>query len=234
MANQLGNPDWQRRYTTSMAPLASLTYNDNINSASGIIDSNGFEYLLITTNGGSSLVFAHVKIDWFQDAAASLQMGDTDYTIPPQVFIVQKIPVATRYFKVEIGPVGGTTGNTIQMVCYGSNADQENLLTQNTAVPMGHGNPSLGASVVQTTVLGGIFGGRVFVSVDQNANNKWTSWLEYYDWTTQTWVQFWTIHGPDHGQSYSNDALLPYAPCRINVRNDDTVAHVITWSVVAP
>lgn len=234
MAVQIGNPDWQRRYTFSAVPLLVLTYPDNINSISGLIDSNGFEYLLLTTNSGGSNTFDRVKVDWYEDSSGSVALGTTDYTIPGQSFIVQKIPVMTRYFKVEIGNVGGTTGGSIILTIYGTNADQENLLTQQTAIPMGFGNPSLGASATQTTVLSGIFGGRVFISVDQNTNNKWTAWLEFYNWQTQAWVQFWTIHGPDHGQSYSSDAMLLYAPCRINVRNDDTVAHVITWSVVEP
>jgi len=234
MGNQQGNPDWQRRYTVSAAPLLGLTYPDNINSISAISDSQGFEYLILTTNMGTSQVYAHVKVDFYQDSAGTIYMGTTDYTIPPQSFVAQKVPIVARFYKIEIGPVGGTTGQNISLAVYGTNADQENMLTQNTAIPQGHGNPSLGASATQTTILGGSFGGRVFISVDQNANNKWTSWLEYYDWTTQLWVQFWTIHGPDHGQSYNSDALLPYAPVRINVRNDDTVAHAITWSVVCP
>jgi len=234
MTNGIGNPDWQRRYDFSAAPLLGLIYPDNVNGVSPLSDANGYEYLILSTNSGSSSAISHVKVDWYQDLSGMTLLGDTDYTIPAQSFIVQKVPVMTRYYRVEIGPVGGTTGNNINLVVYGTNGDQENLLTQNTAIPLGRNAVLLGASVVSTTIIGGAFGGRVFVSVDQNVNNKWTAWLEYYDWTQQAWLQFWTIHGPDHGQSYSSDAVLPYAPCRINVRNDDTVSHTITWSVVGP
>lgn len=234
MTSGIGNPDWQRRYNFSAVPLLSLTYNDIVNGNSGLQDSNGFPNLVITTQAGSSLVFSHVVVAWFQDSSGLVQIGTTDWTTPPQSQVSIKVPVAARYYTLSIGPVGGTTGHTIVATVYGTTSDEQNLLTQDTDIPLGHDNPTLGASAISTVMLAGIFGGRVYVSVDQNANNKWTSWLEYYDHSTQTWIQFWTIHGQDHGQSYNSDAVLPYAPVRINVRNDDTVSHVITWSVIAP
>lgn len=234
MTSGVGNPDWQRRYTTSAAPIATGTFLDDVNRILGPLDTNGYQYLLVTTNDGAATTYKRIKIDWYQDQALTQFMGTTAYVVAPSQFIVQKIPVITRWYQVEIGPVGGVTGHNTSLVIYGTNADQENMLTQDTDVPAGFGNPNLGTGVISTTILSGTFGGRVFVSVDQNANNKWTAWMEFYNWNTQAWVQFWTIHGPDHGQSYSSDAVLPYAPVRINVRNDDTVAHAITWSVVEP
>lgn len=234
MTSGVGNPDWQRRYAVSAAAIATGVFLDDVNRIFGVLDTNGFQYLLLDTNDLGATTYKYIKIDWYQDFAATQYMGTVDYTIFPNSITIMKIPVLSRYYKVEIGPVGGVTGHNTTLVVYGTNADQENFWNQNTATPLGKSSVSLGASVIQTTILGNIYGGRVMVSVDQNVNNKWTSWLEYYDWTSQTWVQFWTIHGPDHGQSYSSDAVLPYAPVRINVRNDDTVAHTITWSVVAP
>lgn len=234
MTNGIGNPDWQRRYVTSAVPIFDLVYPDNVNGVSGVQDSNGYQYLVVSTSGFNSLVYAHVKVDWFQDQAATLAMGVTDWTIPPQSFIVTKVPVITRFYKVEIGPVGGTTGNNVTCVTYGTNLDQENLLTQNTAIPLGWGTPNVAAGATSTTILGGGFGGRVSVFVGQQTNNKWTAWLEYYDWTTQAWNKFWIMHGTDRGMSFRDDANLPYAPIRMNVRNDDTVAQGITWSVIAP
>lgn len=234
MGAQLGNPDWQRRYTTSMAPIATVTYNDNINSVSGLIDSNGFQYLLITTNAPNSLVFAHVKIDWFQDANATLQMGFTDYTLAPQAFIVQKIPVATRYFKIEIGPVGGTTGNTIQMVCYGTNADQENLLTQNTAIPIIGFSNSVASGATQTINTTGIFGGMASCHFSDDTNNLFNVSIDYYDWTTQLWRHFYLGFGASKGQAWTDNIVLPYAPIRANLTNTDTVARNLRCIVMAP
>lgn len=234
MTSGVGNPDWQRRYNFSAAPLLGLIYSDSINSTSGVRDTNGFPNLVVTTQASGSLVYAHVIVTWYQDSAGATPIGTVDWTTPPGAQISIKVPVAARYYSLQIGPVGGTTGHTIVGTIYGTTSDEQNILTQQTATPMGFGNPTLGASAVSTTILGGIFGGRVFVSIDDNGNNKWTSWIEYYNWSTQTWVQFWTVHGPDHGQSFNSDAILPYAPIRMNVRNDDTVSHALTWSIVAP
>jgi hypothetical protein len=234
MTNGIGNPDWQRRYVVSAAPIATGTFLDDTNRVIGPLDTNGYQYLLVTTNDPGATTFKHVKIDWFQDQAGTLAMGDTDWTIPPSSFIVIKTPVIARWYKVEIGPVGGATGHNTQLTVYGTNADQENLLTQNTAVPMGGDRTSVAAAGVHTVQLGGTFGGRVSVNMDDDGNNKWTLYMEYYDWTVSAWVQFMTWHGADKGQSFTGDVMLPYAPIRMNVRNDDTVAHFLTWSVIAP
>jgi hypothetical protein len=231
----IGNPDWQKRYVFSAVPILTEAYPDNTNSVSPIIDSNGYQYLIVTTNAPGSNVFAHVKVDWFQDQLATLQMGDTDWTIPPGTFIVVKVPIVTRFFKLEIGNVGGATGSTIQAVVYGTNADQDNLLTQNTAIPLG--GQTIAAATPGTTnsvIIAGMFGGEVMLTMDDNVNNKWTEWLEYYDWNTQTWIQFWTAHGLDKGQAYTERVFLPYAPIRMNCRNDDTVNHILKQFMVAP
>lgn len=232
MTSGIGNPDWQRRYTTSAVPLYTASYNDGIDSVSGILDSNGYQYLLITTNGAGSTVYARVKVDWFQDQNATLQMGSTTYTIPPGVFIVQKIPVATRFFKLEIGNVGGATGHTIQATIYGTNADQENILTQNTDTPFATQNNSVAAGATLTVIASGIFGGEVMMNIDDNVNNLWTAWVEYYNWSTQAWTQFWSAHGKDKGQGWTERIYLPYAPIRMNVRNDDTVAHILMQNMI--
>lgn len=233
MATGIGSPDWQRRYVTSAVPLLTLIYPDNVNSVSPIQDSNGYQYLMMSTNSATSTVYAHVKVDWYQDAAATVPMGNTDWTIPPQSFIVIKVPVVTRYYKVEIGNVGGATGSNISLAVYGTDADQENLLTQNTAIPLYRFSGSIAAGATMTTIVAGVFGGEVMVTNDDSVNNKWTEWMEYYDWTTQLWTQFWSVHGTDKGQAWNDRVFLPYAPTRINVRNDDTVAHSFVQCVVA-
>lgn len=234
MTGGIGNPDWQRRYATSAAPLLGLNYPDNINSISAISDSNGFEYLILTINMGASTVYAHVKVDWYQDASGAVFMGTTDFTVPPGSFVAQKVPTMTRFYKVEIGNVGGATGHTINLAVYGTNADQENLLTQNTAVPQFQFNGNIGAGIVQTNLISGIFGGRVCVAINDETNNKWVAFMEYYDWTTQAWTLFWVARGADVGQSATIYPNLPYAPIRFNMDNIDVAIHAFDYSVIAP
>lgn len=234
MTSGIGNPDWQRRYVTSAVPITTQIFADDTNRVTPIQDSNGYQYLLVSTSDPGASTYKHVKIDWFQDQAATLQMGDTDYTIPPNNFIVQKIPVITRWYKVEIGPVGGASGFNTTLVIYGTNADQDNILTQNTAIPLaGQTIAAAAPNADNNVIMGGIYGGEVMISMDDNVNNKWTAWLEYYDWTTSAFVQFWTAHGLDKGQAYSERLFLPYAPIRMHFRNDDTVNHILKQYMVA-
>lgn len=234
MGLQLGNPDWQRRYTTSMAPLLNLTYNDAIDSLSAITDSNGFEYINVTTDSGVSNAFMHVKLDWFQDQNATQPMGFTDYVIPPLDFIVQKIPIMTRYFKLEMGPVGGVTGHTVHAIVYGTNADQENIVTQQTATPMLQRNQTIPAGGTQTDQIAGMLGGPVKISINDEFNKNWIAFTQYWDFNVQNWLLFWAARGVDRGQSWSEYVNLPYAPCRLSVNNTDAAISTFDYSVVGP
>lgn len=234
MTSGIGNPDWQRRYVSSAVPLLGLNYLDSGSSVSAVSDANGYQYLLVSTNSGSSQSYMHVLVNWYQDSGGTAYMGSTDWVIPPASFHVVKAPVITRYYTIELDNVGGTTGQTINVAVYGTNLDQENLLTQNTSIPLGNSRQSVNAGSTMTTALTSMFGGQVFVSLDQSSNNKWNMWLEYYDYTSKAWTQFEAWHGSDKGQSYSAIIVLPYAPVRMNVKNDDTVAQFITWAVIAP
>lgn len=234
MTNGIGNPDWQRRYTVSAVPLLDLTYADSLNEVSGVVDSNGYQYLLVTTNATSSGAFLHVKVDWFRDAAATQQMGDTDWTLAPNAFTVIKVPVITRYFKLEIGPVGGVTGNTLEALVYGTNSDQENMMTQNTSYPLLHAEPTIAGANTDTEQMGGIFGGPVNLFISDNANNLWTASVQYYDWRDQTWTTFWRVYGSAVGQTITQQIYLPYAPIRIQITNNDTNPHSFFESLVGP
>jgi hypothetical protein len=234
VTNGIGNPDWQRRYVISATPLYAATFTDANTEISPTQDTNGFQYLMVSSNNGANTAYTHMQLNWYRDAAQTQFMIGTDWTIPPASSIVQRAPVMSRYYTLSTQSVGGATGGNINLVVYGTNADQENLLTQNTALPLGGDRTSIIAGATHTVIIGGIFGGRVSVNMDDDGNNKWTLYMEYYNWNIQGWVQFMTWHGTDKGQSFTGDVMLPYAPIRMNVRNDDTVAHFLTWSVIAP
>lgn len=234
MTKGLGNPDWQRRYSTSAVAIYAADYLDSGNHVSGALDTNGFQYLIVSMNNATSTTYSHVQVHWFEDAALTLQLGTTDCTIPPHQFSVLKAPVVTRFYTVEVDAVPASTGNPVHITVYGTNADQENLLTQNTSQPTYRFSGSIAAGATQTTLVPGMFGGEAMITNDDSVNNKWTGWLEYYDWSTMGWLQFWSVHGTDKGQTWVERVFLPYAPIRANIRNDDTVAHPLTQCLILP
>lgn len=234
MTGGIGNPDWQRRYVTSAVPILTATIADDTNRVTGIADSNGYEYLVVSTHDPGATTFKHIKVDWFQDQNATLQMGDTDWTIPPNSFNVVKVPVITRFYKIEIGPVGGASGNNTTLVVYGTNADQENLLTQNTAIPFIHAEPTIAAGATDTETATGIFGGNAMLMISDNGNNLWNASVQYYDWTTSAWATFWKGFGSFFGQTATQNIILPYAPIRVQTTNTDSAAHGFFIAVVTP
>jgi len=139
----------------------------------------------------------------------------------------------TRYFKVQATFISGVAGGTEKVTIYGTTSDTQNLLTQNTDQPLLYNNQTIATTVTVTLPLGGMYGGGVVVSMDDNVNNKWTVTADYFDLSTVTWRQFYTAHGPDKGQSWTERISLPYAPVRFNQRNDDTVSHTFILSVIA-
>lgn len=235
MTGGIGNPDWQRRYTTSAVPIYTATLPDNAHFGSPVNDSNGYQYLLTAINIGLSTVYAHVEIDWFQDAGATVLIGITDWVMTPLSFSAMKVPVISRFYTFNVTPVGGAAGHNWAIAIYGTNADQRDLLTQNTAIPMAAQTIAAAAPGVTNTVnSASTLGGEAMITMDDNVNNKWTEWVEYYDWPSQKWIQFWTAHGLDRGQAWTERILLPHAPVRINCRNDDTVNHILKQFLVMP
>jgi hypothetical protein len=228
----IGNPDWQRRYTFSAVPLHSASYGVNGGFQGPVVDGNGFEYIIVTAQMGTTTSFTHIFIDWYQDSAGTIFIGGSDFMPVPTTSYSVKIPTATRYFRVRTQNAGGGTTGSALIVIYGTNADQVDTLTGATSVPIIYNNQSLGASAIVTVAANATYGGEVIVSVDDNVNNKWTAWAEYYDWSAAAWRQFWTAHGPDRGQSWTERIMIPYSPVRLNQRNDDTVAHTLIMAMV--
>jgi hypothetical protein len=188
----------------------------------------------VTTNDPGATTYKRVFINWYQEKSLSTQMGTTDWTTQPGEFIVQKIPVVTRWYTFNTSPVGGATGHSTQITIYGTNADQENLLTQNTSQPQGHFSNVIGAGGNAMNIFGGTYGGEVMINVDDDTNNKWVAILKYYDWNTQAWTGFWFAHGLDKGQGWTERVFVPYAPIQITLINNDTVAHTLQATMVAP
>lgn len=234
MTGGIGNPDWQRRYTTSAAPLYTGSFADDASHFSGVNDSNGYQYLLVSTNDPGASTFKFIQIIWWQDAAGTLEMGFTDWTVPPNTFELIKVPILTRYYMVQITPVGGASGTNTSVVVYGTNADQENTLAQNTATPQAYFSGTVAAGAKQTTLVNGIFGGEAMISIDYASGTTWTEWIDYYDWNSQAYKTIWTARGPDKGSSYAERIFLPYAPLRLIARNDGTSAELITQALICP
>lgn len=232
MTTGIGNPDWQRRYTFSAVPIYSSPFGVNGGFQGPTVDSNGYEYLIITAQMGVTTSFSHIFVVWYQDSAGTINIGGTDFMPVPSSSYSIKIPTAARYFRIQTQNAGGgTTGNMLILV-YGTNADQVDTLTGATSVPIIYNNQTIGAGAIVTVAALATYGGEVMVSVDDNVNNKWTVWAEYYDWATAAWKQFWTAHGPDKGQSWNERIMIPYAPVRLNQRNDDTVSHSFYMAMV--
>jgi hypothetical protein len=234
MTNGIGNPDWQRRYTTSAAPILTAVYPDNTNSISPLSDSNGYEYLTLIVNMGTSTVFARAVVIWYQDDAGTIQMATTTFVVGPQSSNAIKIPVISRFYTVSIGNVGGATGQNILLAVYGTNADNDNLLTQNTDQPQARASATIAAGGTLSTPVIGTFGGEVMMTMEMSGTAMWTAFVEYYDWSTKTYITFWTVRGLDKGMAYAERIFLPYAPVRMNIRNDDSTSHVLVQAMVCP
>lgn len=234
MTGGIGNPDWQRRYVFSAQPLLTTSFTAGITSSIGILDSNGFQYLLFNYNSGGTTAFQLFQILWYKDAAGTVQVSNTEFFPVPNSSGVQRVPVMSRYYKVFCTFISGAVGGNISLLVYGTNADLDNTLTQNTSEPLNNGGVTLGAGLSQTNPFSGMYGGRVVCMIDQGVTNKWSVEVDYFDPNTKAWTEFFQIYGADHGLSFNGDMILPYAPVRLIVFNNDTVARAISWAVVAP
>lgn len=233
MVNGVGNPDWQRRYVFSAAPLRTDTFSAAVQVVSPLLDNNGFQYLLHTVNSTGSTAFSSMQFSWYTDAAGTNLLTGTVVTVGPGFAQTFKIPCMTRYYKVNTTPVSASPTGTLITTTYGTNADQVAMLSEVIQNPMVSMSASLGASVSQNALMPSSLGGRVFVTVNHGGNNKWTAWLEYWDSSAQAYKIFYNMRGGDKGQSWGEHIWLPFAPIRVNMRNDDTVAQVTEFYMIS-
>jgi len=233
MTSGVGNPDWQRRYNISAVALYTGSFSDAGTTATGTLDTNGYTYLLVSTNSNLSAATNLITITWYQDAARTIFLGTTDYVPVPSTFTCQRVPVLTRYCTLTTTYISGTTGQQIVWNIYGSTSTDDNLLSTETSRPLVYFNGNVNSGAVQTSPLTGMYGGKVTLSMGSLTNNKWDANLQYYDRNALTWNSFLLIFGSDKGIFWSQEVRLPYSPVRVNMANDDTVTRQLIFSVIA-
>lgn len=234
MTNGIGNPDWQRRYSASAVPLQSGQSIDSTQGAYPTTDANGYEYLMVIVDMNNTTSYQRITLYWSQDPASQQVLGNTIYVLGPGKTTARRVPVIGRYFQLGVSNVGGGNGAEIPIIIYGTNGGYGDLLEQNTAQPLLQKNLSIAAGATQVDTLSDTVGGRVNVCINDETNNVWLAFLQYYDYVAQNWVMFWVARGSDKGQSWNEFVNLPYAPCRLSVRNSDTTAHLFDYAVLGP
>lgn len=233
MTSGVGNPDWQRRYVFSAQPIYTATVPPNVTTTSALQDANGFQNLIVDFNSIGTTAFINVEILWFQDAAGTISICNTEFFPVPNSNMSQKIPVMARYYKITTAFVSGAAGGSIKLAVFGTNSDNLQLLTQDNIDPFIYVNQSIGAGVNVTTAAGGMYGGLVRISLDQGVSNKWALEMDYFSPTAATWREFWSTYGSIQGIAFSGELRLPYAPVRLITSNLDTVAQTYIVSVIA-
>jgi hypothetical protein len=232
MTTGIGNPDWQRRYAFSATPLFSSFFAVSGPIVSPVLDANGFPYIILTSKAGGTTAFIHFFINWYQDAAGTILLGGTDFVTVPGASETIKCPAMARYFTILTQNVGGGTTGTTLILVYGTVADQYDMMTGTTSVPLAAVNASLGAGVSQQVAFPHVLQGRVYATFNHGTNNNWLAFFDYYDFSATAWVTFYNVRGLDKGESWSEQLWLPSAPCRATVRNTDAAAQVTQMYVI--
>lgn len=234
MTNGIGNPDWQRRYDFSAAPLYQATFNTRISSVGPRVDANGYTNLILSVQAAGSTANNWVEIFFYPDGGTSTQVATIAVNLVPNSQSSFKMPVEARFFQVQNNYITGPAGGSAIITVYGTNDPNQNLLTQNTDQRQIGGNSGIAAGVTYTLTSNGTYGGPATIMFADDGNNKWFGTAEYYDRVAVAWVRFLFVFGADHGQSWIQDVNIPYAPVRLNITNQDTVTHGMYLSMVCP
>lgn len=226
MAPQIiGSPDYVRRFGVSGVTLFTQTLNNDTNHVSSVLDTNGFPSLVVTVHNLAVSDFVQSGIEWFADAAGTIALETSVWVPMPGGSVALHIPVLSRYFEYIQFNLAGADGTTSTVNIYGTSLPFVNVCNQNKFQPLCSVNATIASSAIQTQQLLRMFPGEAMITIDDNVNNKWTCWMEYWDATLKAWTQFWSAHGTDKGQGWTERVILPAAPVRVKVRNDDTVSH---------
>lgn len=233
MTSGIGNPDWQRRYNFSAQPLARFTFTDGVSFQTSVVDTNGFPNLLAGIDGPSTSAMNQFVIQWWQDAAMTIFIGNSAVVPTPNSSMVQRFPTMSRYCNFLWNYKSGAGASSWKVSIFGTTEGNDNTMTQNTDVASIIVSATVGAGATVTTMASGTFGGPALFQCSHANNNAWDSWLEYYDVNLLAWTQFWIVKGADkNALAWTERIYLPFAPVRMNVRNRDTVAQVMNATLV--
>lgn len=218
-AGNTGFPDYSRLSPQGGRFLGELQGVINTNPSTPAISTAGFQYVTLTTNGGTAGTDYQVVINWGDGSDPAVRFSSVFYTPASGDGNTVQFPVISEWFTVEYLYIRGSGIQQPTTYIYGTNAPQ--------VVPLLGTNGS--ASIVQNATINagnnttfsstGIHQGKAKLAFATNGTNAYFLDVNQYSAISGTWQNEYIMAGTQFGTYWVAEIALLPAPVEVVVNN---------------
>jgi hypothetical protein len=227
----VGYPDYGRSVQTTTLPLLQVSQNIKTSFTTpttyiGDVGYIDFYYDLSTLSD-----FYEAGVNWWDDSAKTVFIGSSLITVQGNSTGGIQWKSLGRYFDGFIQADNGTDAGAFNGWWRGSNAQAQNQPNQLANNPPYYSvSVGAGANVIESP--GEQFPGPAMWYVSHGSNATWHADIEFYRFGAKTWVACATAWGAQYGRSNVIPVILPAAPIRFNLHNDDTASQTMVTTLI--
>lgn len=224
-----GYPDWQRVDTRVQAALfyaAALPVTLLVNVGTFYVANlERVMFSMILTGSGAY----KVRVLWYNDQALSQLVAETDVVINTDSFTWrQSLPVVSQWMKVQTVPITAGGGDTMQ-VSIVPNSNPVPLSQSNSPLVIAQDGVSIGAGATPVFTSGFVIPGPAVVSAN-SISPKWFLNVQFLN-NAGTWQNLDQWNQGAASLTVNADVVLPSAPVRLQIGNQDVSAHTFVASL---
>lgn len=228
-----GYPDFGRTVQTNVLPLIV------VNAVVGGSDVLPAEYI---GDLGYVDVFANtaglndhysIGLRWWDNPGETTYAGQDNFVTGPGMETGIQYKARGRYLSAIVANNDATDVNPVQVYFRGTNAQARVNAGNQQSLPLIITDSTLGAGAGVNVNAFTVVPGPAMFAVQHNSNASWDAELQYWATATKSWQRFAHYNGTVIGQSLIAPVVLPAAPVRMNLVNNDTVGRTMFASLVA-
>lgn len=228
----IGFPDYARLSIQAGSQLAFSQPPAGQNCDTGVFDCSGFGYLNITANINTGTSSATLNVIWWLDQARSQSIALQVWSLAPISFGSIQVPILTRWCEVTVSLNPGAPADHPFVFVYGTQAKANSIALSQQGEPIVVNSGNVVATGGLTAQSLGFAAGRAAFTVHCLNANKWTAHIAYFDPGGSGFIDFFVHQATVADADQTFQVILPPATVQINLINNDTVTHFMSYSLV--
>lgn len=219
---ETGFQDWQRATRVSGKQLYFINQVVSSSFFTYPFYCGNYGYLILGLAGTNLVNHYRITVDWYLESALTHYVGTSEFVSTPGNGNAIKFVCVTEYAVVGIYNIEATADAVVPLSVYGSNADHNNLTTDERSVPFLdiHENIAAGASV--TVTCKSTYSGPAMLAVRRGSDSNWTVLITYWDYSSASWVHLLEYVPSSAETTIIKPIRLPPAPTRLQMSNTGT------------
>jgi hypothetical protein len=222
-----GYPDWSRpNVGISIPVIQDLLLLTTGGKDYGEIYVGNWPYLAVYVQHNDNAVFANMNLNWATSAIGDVPSGAQEFTCAPANYMSFTVPCKAPYVDVTINSNVNAANNNTQVLVYGTSASAGAMdVTTNHRTLLQDASAYL-ANQAKTFSLENWHWGECQVTAFTITGGAALVTFQYFNWLSQTWVEFAATAAMGLGTSVPTRVELVPNPVRVVVENQGTAQNI--------